>query len=361
MELLLIPLMLTLAAANGANDVSKGIATLVNSGVTDVRRAVLWGSLWTVLGGLAAAFLSTKLLAVFSGKGLLLSGAVPGPAFLAAVGIGAAGWIIFATRTGLPVSTTHALVGGLCGAALLAAGAGGIDWTAMTRKILLSLAFGPVLALALLYTVSPAVSWISRRLKRYCLCYNGRGISLASGVASIRAVEDIRVGEGKDCAAAEPLLRIEMLDAAHWLSAGLTSFARGMNDTPKVLALGLGAAAALGLSQNSGFFLTAGAMGLGSLWAGTRVTRTLSEKITAMSPSEGLGANVVTALLVGFASRFGLPVSTTHVSSGAIIATGLRRGSGSVRWNTVGEMLLAWIVTVPAAAALSAGAYWVLA
>src|SRR5512141_3295204 len=121
MSLVLVLLTLGLAFANGANDVSKGIATLVGSGTTRYRTAVAWGTAWTLAGGLAAAFFSQGLVATFSGKGLLAS-PPSGSGFLLAVGCGAIGWLLFANRTGLPVSTTHALTGALCGAGIAAAG-----------------------------------------------------------------------------------------------------------------------------------------------------------------------------------------------------------------------------------------------
>src|SRR5438876_6184512 len=103
----LLALVALLAFANGSNDVSKGIATLVGSGISNWKTAVVWGTLWTVAGGLLAAFASQGLVAVFSGNGFL-DRPVSGGAFLASVAIGATAWVLFASRTGLPVSTTHA-------------------------------------------------------------------------------------------------------------------------------------------------------------------------------------------------------------------------------------------------------------
>ncbi|MGH9457973.1 MAG: inorganic phosphate transporter, partial [Thermoanaerobaculia bacterium] len=154
--------------------------------------------------------------------------------------------------------------------------------------------------------------------------------------------------------------RVDGVEVLHWISSGMTSFFRGMNDAPKVLAIGAAAATVIGMPRTGLYALVAVAMGAGSLVAGFRVTRTLAEKVTPIAPRDGLAANLVTSVLVGLASRFALPVSTTHVSSGAVIGAGVARGGRDVRWRTVREMLLAWIVTLPVAAGLAAAAYGVL-
>lgn len=309
---ILIVLTLGLAFANGANDISKGIATLVGSGVTNFRSAVIWGSCWTVAGGLVAAIAAQSLVQTFNGSGVLK--AVPtGYVFLSAVAVGAVAWVLFASVTGMPVSTTHAIIGALCGAGIVAGGMDGVKWVALRDKVALPLAVSPFVSLGLMWLLFPLLRLVASRLGS--------------------------------------------LDRLHWLSAGATSFARGLNDTPKVLALGVAAAAATGFSVGWFYVGVAVAMGVGSVVAGLRVTETLARKVTPMNPTEGFAANLITALLVGVASRLGLPVSTTHVSSSAILGIGLHHDWRQVRWKTVGEMLLAWVVTLPVAALLAAGAY----
>src|SRR5712691_4450220 len=128
--LALFALSLGLAYANGSNDISKGIATLVGTGVSNFRVAVMWGTVWTIAGGLLAAFASQGLVATFSGKGFLAA-PIAGPGFPAAVAIGATAWIVFASRTGLPVSTTHAITGALAGAGVVAQGAPALHWSVL--------------------------------------------------------------------------------------------------------------------------------------------------------------------------------------------------------------------------------------
>jgi PiT family inorganic phosphate transporter len=158
-------------------------------------------------------------------------------------------------------------------------------------------------------------------------------------------------------------IRFEVFDLFHWLSAGMTSFARGLNNSPKIAALALGlGAGALEIDMPSAilFLAIALAMGIGSILSGLRVTETLAEKVTPMNHQEGFAANLTTAILVGIAARFGLPVSTTHVSCGAIIGIGLKHGRKTVRWKVVFEMIFAWIITLPFSALIAFLSYRVL-
>ena len=134
-----------IAAANGANDVSKGIATLVGSGVTDYRRAIRWGTLWTGLGAIAGAAVAQSMMKTF-GQGLVSPQVTPSLDAALATVAGAAAWIVLATRLSLPVSTTHAIVGSLIGAGLTAYGFGGLAWEALAGKVVLPLLLSPVLA-----------------------------------------------------------------------------------------------------------------------------------------------------------------------------------------------------------------------
>ena len=353
--LLLLALTLFVAFANGANDVSKGIATLVGSGVSNYRRAVVWGSLCTVGGALTAAFASQGLVATFSGKGIL-SQPTASTNFLLAVACGAIGWLIMATATGMPVSTTHSLTGALIGAAIMQAGLGGIIWRALATKVALPLVASPVMALVLLLLILPLLRPLIARFDRYCVCVEQMTPVTPEGMTLREAMPVVEVGSVQSCSTA--VARISAIDSLHWISSGATSFFRGMNDTPKVLALGTAAAVTLGVGRFPQYVLIALAMGAGSVIAGFRVTRTLAERVTRISPSNGFAANLVTSILVGAASRFALPVSTTHVSSGAIIAVGLSQRD--VHWKIVSEMLLAWLVTLPASAFVAAGVQWAL-
>jgi PiT family inorganic phosphate transporter len=359
---LLLLLTALLAYANGGNDVSRGIATLVGSGVTNFRRAVIWGTLWTLAGGLTAAAAAQGLVATFSGKGFL---AQPdgSPVYLGAVATGATAWVLFASRFGLPVSTTHSIVGALAGAAMAGHGWHSLQWGFIAERVAVPLLLSPVLSLALLYGVFPLLRPVLARVNDYCLCLERRRLAVAAP-AGLDFSESLPtspvIAPGEECETPSIAGRLNLVDGLHWFSSGLTSFARGLNDTPKIVALGIMASAVFGASPFSMFAAVAAAMALGSLIAGFRVTETLACRVTPMSPTEGFSANAVTSLLVGSASTIGLPVSTTHVSSGAIIGIGLHRGTGALRWGMVRDMALAWVVTVPAGAVLGATAHALL-
>jgi PiT family inorganic phosphate transporter len=146
-----------------------------------------------------------------------------------------------------------------------------------------------------------------------------------------------------------------VLDTLHYLSAGTVGFARGLNDTPKIVALLM---AAQVLAPNAGLAMVALVMALGGILNARRVADTMSRKITRMSPGQGFTANLVTSLLVILASRFALPVSTTHVSVGALF--GIGTVNGTARKGTIFTILLAWITTVPLGALFAGATYWAL-
>lgn len=301
------------AFTNGANANFKGVASLYGSGTTTLRQAALWGTLTTFAGSIAALFFAQSLLAPFGGKGIAPDALVATREFVCAVALGGAFTSFFATRLGFPVSTTHALVGALVGAGL--AGSGTVGVKALVAAFLYPLLFSPVVAAVagiLIYSI----------LNRYRLA---------------------------------PDHRTRTLDALHFLSTGAASFARGLNDTPKMVALLL---AVPGLEVTWAFGIIAIAIALGGLLDIDRVAETLGKKITDMNPGQGFAASLVTAGLVTTASLHGLPVSTTHVSVGALL--GIGAASRRAHWRKVGEVLLAWVSTVPCGAALAALAYWTI-
>lgn len=353
---------IAIAYANGANDVSKGIATLVGSGVTNLRRALLWGLLWTGVGGITAAFLAHAMLQTF-GTGLLSDGVHATPGAAVAMIAGAALWVAFATRRGLPVSTTHGIVGSVTGVASVAYGLYGVNWSALGGKILLPLLLSPVASLL----VTAVLIRQSRSLipdpTTDCMCFAvAQPVNTAGGeVAALTMITTAQI-HLKYCASASRESTGITLNHLHWLTSGATSFARGLNDAPKMAALVLGAALLSGTDSKGSMIyfiaITAGMLA-GGWFAGRKVTVVLADKITRMDHREGFLANLVTAALVGPGAALGLPMSTTHVASGGIMGVAVGRGAG-ISTKTVRDMVLAWVVTLPAAALLGVAVLFVV-
>ncbi len=358
MELALVAAVLFLAFVNGANDNLKGVATLYGSGGVSYRGAVAFATLTTAAGSLASLSLAAALVAAFSGKGLVPPELLDA-ALLTAVAAGAATTVLVATRIGMPISTTHAIVGALLGAGAVVAGSE-LNLAALGSAFLLPLAVGPVFAIALAAALSRGGDAASRNLgldANSCVCIE-EGFAPSHTGAVARSALALEVAHRDDCAARDSggALRLDVasaIDAGHWLSAGAVGFARGLNDTPKILGLLVGGAA---ISPIAGAAAITGVMALGGILAARRVTETMALRITPMTSGQGLAGNLATSALVISASRFGLPVSTTHVSAGGIV--GIGASSGTLRAGMTSAIAGAWLATLPLAAALGALFAW---
>ncbi len=362
---LLLIAVLFLAYTNGANDNFKGVATLFGSRTAGYRQSLLWGTLTTFAGSLTALRISQGLVKAFSGNGLVPASVAADPTFLLAVGLGAAFTVFLATVTGFPISTTHALTGALVGAGWMAAGPQ-VNLGKLGQAFFLPLAASPLLSLGLTSLLYPMFRRVREAVgvrKQLCLCVGParEPVMIQQGGVAILLSTGARltVGELSQCVEQYQgvLLGIDaqrVLDLLHYLSAGAVSFARGLNDTPKIVAL-LIAAQALHVDAKAGLFLVGAAMAVGGILSARRVACTMSERITAMNHGQGFTANLVTSLLVTAASRFGLPVSTTHVSCGALFGIGLT--NGAIRRGVAQSIVLSWLITLPLAACLAAALY----
>lgn len=344
---MLIPGLL-LAWANGANDIPKGIATLVGSGVCRPRRAVVWATVCTVTGGLAALAWGGELVNTFSA---LFPAANPatGRGLVAASLCGATAWIGLASYLGLPVSTTHALLGGIVGASLAGAGVSDLLGAELVKKVLTPLLLSPLIAIAACWMLLRCARFVAARVPAWRPGCCARDEWRTNPYV---CAEDGRTGAGN--------LNERLWSVLHWLSSGATSFARGLNDVPKIAAFLILAAALLpaeaplsGTAAGSMVAVTL-AMALGGVWGCRKVLNVLAHRVAHIEPGSGLAANVGTSVLVLAATPLGLPVSTTHVSTGALMG---------VRWfdrslpqdaDALKGILLSWIVTLPAAAVLAA-------
>jgi PiT family inorganic phosphate transporter len=355
-----------LAYANGANDNFKGVATLYGCDALSYRAAIRWGTLCTFLGSLCSIVLAQSLLIAFSGKGLVPDAITGSSPFLVSVALGAGFTVMLATFTGLPVSTTHSLVGGLVGAGTAAA-MGAVDTGELLGTFLLPLILSPAIAVALgaaLYLLLRFIRLRTGVSKNWCLCVGTpQEVRIPSGPESLLALAAappelaVHLDETQRCeqryAGAFFGVRVQQLvDATHVLSAGVVSFARGLNDTPKIAALLLMVNL---LDIRWGLLAVAAAIAAGGLLSATRVGETMGHRITDMNHGQAVSANLATGALVIVASNFGLPVSTTHVSVGTLFGIGMvtRRGHALM----IRTIVLAWVVTLPLAAAIAAAVY----
>lgn len=357
MTFLLLALVGVLAFANGANDNGKGVATLVGYGAASPKRALLFATITTAIGAGLSFWLAGGMISTFS-TGLFAKGAPTNLTLFVSVLIGACGWMIFATRTGLPVSTTHAITGGLCGAGMVAFGSRSIAWSVLGAKFAVPLALSPLLSLAIVYALAWPVMFVLRKAADRCVCVVENATVTASGTANAQL--QVIADSVSACAAAEPIAAVQtsaVANALHWTCGGLVGFARGWNDAPKIAALAI-----VALPDRTGlaFAWVTVAMALGGVLAGRKVLETLAKKVTTLPLAESLTASFASAVLVGLASWRGLPVSTTHVTTGGIIGAGLARDPAGVKWKKVGEIAISWIVTVPVAAIVAAGAQLLL-
>lgn len=352
-----------LAYANGANDNYKGVATLFGSGTTTYRRALTLATLATLLGSLTAMAMAETLLKSFSGKGLVNVELASTAEYGAAVALGAGLTVLLATRVGMPISTTHSLIGALVGSGWAAGSA--INYHKLGSGFVIPLLLSPIIAIAAALLIYPLLSHVRKRwgiTSETCLCVGSETVEVLPAACQIVALEraeqlSIQLGDVVTC---ESRYQGQMLginsetavDRLHYLSAGMVSFARGLNDTPKIAALLLLAPALgrIGSTAIVGLLIAAG-----GLFSARRVAETMSQKITTMNHGQGFTGNLITSMVVIGASRLGLPVSTTHVSCGSLF--GIGTVTGQARWSMIGKILGAWVITLPLGALLGAICY----
>jgi inorganic phosphate transporter, PiT family len=357
-----------LAYSNGANDNFKGVASLFGSRTCGYRTAISWATVTTFAGSILSIFLAQTLLTKFSGKGIVPDRFAGSEYFLLAVALGAGLAVIIATFTGFPISTTHALTGAIVGCGLVAVGFE-INLAALGKGFVLPLLLSPVLAIVVagsLYIVFHALRVAIGTTKEWCICVGTEERVVAmpqpSSVFAVRSITPtitLAVDEQQNCREryAGSFLGIgsqQIMDAAHFLSAGTVSFARGLNDTPKIVALLL---LWKMLDLRWGFVAVASMMAIGGLLNARRVAETMSKKITTMNHGQGFTANLTTAILVVLASVYGLPVSTTHVSVGSLFGIGLTTGKANL--HVIGAIVSSWIITLPCAAIIAGTVYWI--
>ncbi|HZY11223.1 MAG TPA: anion permease [Beijerinckiaceae bacterium] len=304
---------------NGLHDAANSIATIVSTRVLRPRYAVFWASFFNFI-----AFLFFGLhVAQTLGTGIVDANVVDPRVTFAAL-MGAIVWNILTWVMGIPSSSSHALVGGLVGAGTAKAGLGGVVWSGLSKTaaaIVLSPLVGFIFALFLVLLVS----W-----------------------AFVRAT---------------PFAVDNTFRRLQFVSASLYSLGHGGNDAQKTM--GIIAALLYSQGQLRGVFhvplwvvlACQAAMALGTLFGGWRIVRTMGSRITRLTPMQGFCAETGGAITLFIATWFGVPVSTTHTITGAIVGVGAARRSSAVHWGVASNIVVAWVLTLPAAALIAAGVY----
>ena len=321
--------------SNGFHDSANSIATVVGTRVLKPLPAVLWAAAFNFL----AAFLVGTKVAQTMGKGMIDITVVDPNVVLGAL-LGAIGWNLITWYYGLPSSSSHALIGGFGGAAVAKAGFGAIIASGWTKTIVF-IVLSPVIGLILGFSLMVAVYWIFHRTP-----------------------------PGK----VDRVFRVAQLG-----SAAFFSLSHGANDAQKTMGIIVGLLA----SSNALFAHQAGmlhhlyvpaadhipywveicaytAIALGTAFGGWRIVHTMGSRITKLRPVGGFCAETGGALSILLATKFGIPVSTTHTITGAIMGVGATTRLSAVRWGVAGRIVWAWILTIPAAAIMSALAWWLL-
>ncbi len=353
-----------LAYSNGANDNFKGVATLFGSGTTNYKKAISWATITTFSGSIAAIFLAEELVKNFSGKGLVPNELILNPTFAISIAIGAALTVIMATKMGMPISTTHSLVGALFGAGVMAIGFD-FNFTKLGRTFLVPLIVSPLIAAVFSFIAYIIFRFFRKKLnittksgiyipekqesELIAISTNKMNAKVEISSTYVRRTIETYSGELLDISSQR------ILDNLHFLSAGIVSFARGLNDTPKIVGL---LVIINTLNIKWGMIAVAITMALGGLINAKKVGITMSKKITSMNSGQGFTANIITGLLVTTASIHGLPVSTTHVSVGSIFGIGTVTKKADPKM--ISKILLSWVLTLPIAAILSGLMFLVL-
>ena len=347
-----------LAYTNGANDNFKGVATLFGSKTINYKQAIIFATLTTFAGSMASVFFAEALLENFSGKGLVPPSITDSPIFLISVALGAGLTVLLGTLTGFPLSTTHSLLGGLLGAGFIAIGIN-LNFNKLGTTFFLPLLLSPVIAMVL----SGSCYFLSKSFKRkigVSIDGNKKVEKMAIPIYKMINQKKMEIAiknnvEKINTNSINSIKKQKLLDFAHFISAGLLSFSRGLNDTPKIIALLL---VAKSLQIKWSMLIIAIMIALGGLINAKRVGTTISKKVTLLNPEQGFIANFISSILIIFATRLGMPVSTTHVTVGAIFGIGIINKKSNIKM--IKKIILIWIITLPVSAIFSGILYSIL-
>jgi inorganic phosphate transporter, PiT family len=304
---------------NGFHDTANAVATSVSTRAVSPRLAVLIAA----IANLAGAFVTTAV-AKTVGKGIIDTSLANEKTILAAL-IGAITWNLITWWLGLPSSSSHALIGGLVGAAIANSGLQGVQWHGLVHSVAIPAVAAPLIAFAGAFLLLLLIYWVL-----------------------------VRVTPGF----ANRTFRLGQLASGTWVA-----FTHGANDAQKTM--GVIALALFESGHISHFYIptwvivSAGlAIALGTYVGGWRIMRTLGQRVISMEPASGFAAQTTAGVTIYVATRLGYPLSTTHVISGSVLGAGATRRLSAVRWGVAGNIVFAWLLTIPAAGLVAAALYW---
>jgi inorganic phosphate transporter, PiT family len=308
---------------NGMNDAANSIATVVATHVLPPRLAVAWAAFFNF----AAVFIFGTAIAKTIGRGIVAPGVVDNPFVLSTLA-GAAAWVWLCTHYGLPISVSHSLIGGMVGAAMMKEGWDAVIWWPGVGKIALFIILSPLIGGVL----GCLLMWLSTLCSFRGTC--GRMTRLFRGLQLVSSAF-FSLGHGSNDAQKVAGLITALLVANNYLATGA--------EVPYWV-----------------LFTCYSVIGLGTLIGGWRVIRTLGVKMTKLRPMGGFSAETGGALTLLMASQFGIPISTTHTITGAIMGVGAASRLSAVRWGVAAKITIAWGTSIPACALTSALTLWLL-
>ncbi len=315
----IVAVALTFDFFNGFHDAANSVATIVSTRVLSPGQAVIWAAFFNFV----AAFVIGTHVANTIGKGVIETSVVDEKVILSAL-IGAIVWDVITWRLGLPTSSSHALIGGLVGAAMASSGTGVIISDGIERT-------------SAFIVISPVTGFIG---------------AVLLALATLRLYERVA-----------PAMAHAIFKRLQLVSAAAYSLGHGANDAQKtmgVITVLLFTTGHLGGDFHVPLWVILSAhaaIALGTLLGGWRIVRTMGLKITKLEPKDGFAAEASSAAALLFATQVGIPVSTTHTIAGGIVGVGSTRRLSAVRWGVAINIVIAWIVTIPASALIAAGAY----
>ena len=303
---------------NGFHDTANSIATSVSTGALSPRLAVVMAAVLNFLG----AFISFKVAATIA-SGIVDQDAITLEIVLAGL-VGAITWNLLTWYFGLPSSSSHALIGGVVGASIAGAGWSVVQWNGLVDKVLVPSLVAPFLGIAIAFVIILGITWLIAR----------RSPSRVGG----------------------------FFRKAQLLSGGFVALTHGTNDAQKTMGI-IALALVVSGELDSDFtrpptwviVSAALAMAAGTYAGGWRIIQTLGQRITKIDPPQGFAAQTACASILWGTAHMGFPVSTTHTISGSVLGAGTVKGFSAVRWGVAGNILFAWVLTLPMAAVVGAG------